>query len=44
MTNKNVSPFSADEWRAINIAAQGLIDAPGDVTECIARLGYVQID
>lgn len=44
MTNKNASPFSANEWRAINIAAQGLVDAPKDVTDCIARLGYVQID
>ncbi|AZQ12091.1 hypothetical protein STH12_03027 [Shewanella khirikhana] len=38
------SPFSQQEWRAINIAAQGLLSPPADVTACVSQLGYVQID
>ncbi|MBT1443924.1 winged helix DNA-binding domain-containing protein [Shewanella sp. JM162201] len=38
------SPFSIAEWRAINLAAQGLLAPPADVAACVRQLGYVQID
>lgn len=43
-TRQLCSPFSQAEWRAINIAAQGLLSPPVDVPACISQLGYVQID